>query len=207
LVQLGLYGPLKKVFGGEDKDTPFHLKFLSGSTAGVLGSFVGNPFDVLKTLQMTNKGVNEGMIAMTSKLVGERGWGGLYRGVQANAMRACVLNGTKMACYDEVKGMVVKASGWKRNDLRTQFCAAAGAGFAMAVTVSPFDRMRTLLMNQGQTKQYSGFMDCLTKTVTKEGPFSLWRGFFPIWARFAPQATGQLIVFEFLRKLAGMDSI
>ena len=29
-------------------------------------------------------------------------------------MRACVLNGTKMACYDTIKGHVVEATGWTR---------------------------------------------------------------------------------------------
>lgn len=33
-----------------------------------------------------------------------QGIGGFYRGVQANVMRACVLNATKMAVYDIAKG-------------------------------------------------------------------------------------------------------
>jgi hypothetical protein len=35
--------------------------------------------------------------------------GGFYRGIDANIMRAMVLNGTKMGCYDTIKGMIVKA--------------------------------------------------------------------------------------------------
>mmetsp|Transcript_12014 Transcript_12014/g.21436 ORF Transcript_12014/g.21436 Transcript_12014/m.21436 type:complete len:277 (-) Transcript_12014:202-1032(-) len=205
-LKLGLYGPIKSLYGADKPDAPFLLKFSAGSTAGVVGSVLGNPFDVLKTLQMTSKAKVQPLTTVVSDVFKERGIAGFYRGLQANMLRACVLNGTKMACYDQIKGYVVSATGWHRSDLRTQFASATGAGFMMTVTVSPFDRMRTLLMNQ-QNKVYSGFFDCLVKTVQKEGPLSLWRGFFPIWSRFAPQATGQLMAFELLRNLAGLKTI
>lgn len=55
------------------------------------------------------------------------------------------------------------------------------------------DMIRTKLMNQPTDKKiYDGFMDCAMKTVKEGGVLSLWRGFFPIWARFAPQATIQV---------------
>ena len=38
-----------------------------------------------------------------------QGVGGFYRGIDANIMRAMVLNGTKMSCYDQIKGMIVKS--------------------------------------------------------------------------------------------------
>ena len=37
------------------------------------------------------------------------GMGGFYRGIDANVMRAMVLNGTKMGCYDQIKGMIEKS--------------------------------------------------------------------------------------------------
>jgi len=93
-------------------------------------------------------------------------------------MRACVLNGTKMACYDSIKGLIVSKTGWSRGDVRCTFTSAvrqshrhAGtraaltdlvcscyhsrwypfqvcAGFFMTCTVAPFDMLRTTLMNQ-----------------------------------------------------------
>jgi len=41
----------------------------------------------------------------------DQGIAGFYRGITANIMRACVLNGTKMACYDLIKGKVRSESG------------------------------------------------------------------------------------------------
>ena len=51
------------------------------------------------------------------------------------------------------------------------------------------------------------FLDALTKIVKEHGPLALYRGFFPIWGRFAPQATLQLVIFDLLRKVAGFDAI
>jgi hypothetical protein len=66
----------------------------------------------------------------------------------ANVMGACVLNATKMVCYNVSKGYVCNAAGWARKDVRTSFCSATLAGFFMTCTVSPFDRIRTGLMSQ-----------------------------------------------------------
>lgn len=35
-----------------------------------------------------------------------QGIGGFYRGLEANVARAMVLNGTKMACYDQIKQII-----------------------------------------------------------------------------------------------------
>jgi hypothetical protein len=72
-IRLGLYKPIKValvgkqwtwrprssraracVKGADKKDSPVAMKFLAGAVAGALGSFVGNPFDLLKTKMMTN---------------------------------------------------------------------------------------------------------------------------------------------------------
>ena len=69
----------------------------------------------------------------------------------------------------------------------------------MTITVAPSDMIRTKLINQPtDAKVYSGFMDCASKTIKEGGVLSLWRGFIPIWARFAPQATLQLLSLEAL---------
>jgi hypothetical protein len=68
--------------------------------------------------------------------------------------------------------------------------------------------LRTKLMNQPtDAKIYNGFSDAFVKTVSKDGVLSLWRGFMPIWARFAPQATIQLLTIEYLYGVFGFQSI
>lgn len=208
-LRLGLYEPVKVLFGANEAGAPFYKKFAAGSAAGALGSLVGNPFDVLKTKMMASSGREVPSMVLTAKeLVANQGVAGLYRGIDSNIARAMVLNGTKMACYDQMKGYIVGATGWSKSALQTQFCSAVAAGFFMTCTVSPFDMIRTRLMNQpADAKIYSNAFDCMIKIATKEGPLTFWRGFLPIWSRFAPTTTLQLIIFEQLRGLMGMKSM
>jgi hypothetical protein len=167
-----------------------------------------NPFDVLKTLSQTNKGESIPVMTLVGQMYRDQGVSGFYRGVQVNIMRAIVLNATKMGVYDVAKGKVVDATGWARNSPKTAFCSSFLAGFFMTCTVAPFDRIRTKIMNQPTNeKLYNGLSDCFVKTIHQEGPLSLWRGFVPIWARFAPMATLQLLTIEFLYASFGFKSI
>jgi len=205
-IKLGAYAPVRDALGA-GKDSPFYMKFLAGAITGGVGSLVGNPFDVLKTMAQTNSGKSESLAKTVGDFYAANGVGGFYRGISANIMRACVLNATKMGVYDMAKGYVTQTTGWSRKDLRTTFCSAMVSGFAMTCTVSPFDRVRTALMNQGNTKQYSGFVDCATQLLKRDGPTSFWRGFIPMWARFAPTATIQLVTIEALYGMFGLKSI
>jgi hypothetical protein len=44
---LAAYAPVRDWLGAGG-DAPFYMKFLAGAITGGVGSFVGNPFDVLK---------------------------------------------------------------------------------------------------------------------------------------------------------------
>ncbi|MGK3738450.1 MAG: hypothetical protein ACI8RD_003981, partial [Bacillariaceae sp.] len=208
-LRLGLYEPIKVLMGANDPSAPFYKKFLAGSAAGAIGSLAGNPFDVLKTKMMTSAGREVPSISKTaSELFKNQGIGGFYRGIDSNVARAMVLNGTKMACYDTTKGYVVELTGLSKTALPTQFLSAVAAGFFMTCTVSPFDMVRTRLMNQpADAKIYNNALDCAMKIAKNEGPLTFWRGFMPIWSRFAPTTTLQLVIFEQLRGMMGMKAL
>lgn len=206
-IKLGAYAPVRDALGA-GKDAPIYMKFLAGAITGGTGSIFGNPFDVLKTLSQANKGEAAPLATLVGDMYKNQGIGGFYRGVEVNIARACILNATKMGVYDLTKGYVTEATGWSRKDIRTSFSSAFVAGFFMTCTVSPADNLRTRLMNQPMDKKiYDGFVDCAVKTVKNDGVSSLWRGFFPIWARFAPQATLQLLTIEALYGMLGFQAI
>ena len=75
-----------------------------------------------------------------------------------------------------------------------------------ATTVAPFDMVRTRLMNQPpDAKIYKGFVDCVVKLVAAGGPGALYSGFIPIWARFAPTTCLQLVIFEQVKPIFGVE--
>lgn len=199
-LRLGLYGPIKQAMGLTN-DSNFLLKFSAGSLSGALGSLAGNPFDVVKTRMMANPTVLPPISQCFRELHSAEGMGGFYRGLQANVMRAMVLNGTKMACYDTIKGYLVDNGIVPKTGVVKDFGGAMGAGFFMTCTVAPFDKIRTRLMNQPVDRPpiYTGFLDCFKKIVAAEGPTGLWAGFIPIWSRFAPTTTMQLVIFGLIK--------
>ncbi len=87
-LRLGLYGPLKTVFG-VTKDSNFMVKFAVGSLAGAIGSIAGNPFDVLKTRLMTSEGKAAPSFGRAaSELYAHRGVSGFYRGLEVRRCAA-----------------------------------------------------------------------------------------------------------------------
>ena len=63
--------------------------------------------------------------------------------------------------------------------------------------IRPYRRARSQpAATPGSPPLYSNLIDCATKIVRAEGPLTLWRGFFPMWMRIAPNNTIQLLLFE-----------
>jgi hypothetical protein len=92
---------MKGLVGADKKDSGFLSKFLAGALAGAIGSVAGNPFDVLKTRMMANEGAkSHGLGHFAKEVYTAQGMGGFYKGIEANVLRAMILNATKMACYD-----------------------------------------------------------------------------------------------------------
>ena len=60
---------------GAGQGSPFYLKFLAGAITGGVGSFVGNPFDVMKTLAQTNKGSPVPLSSLVSQMYKDQGLG------------------------------------------------------------------------------------------------------------------------------------
>ena len=207
-LRLGLYEPMKGVTGADKKDAGFLSKFLAGALAGGIGSVAGNPFDVLKTRMMASEGAEAlGLSHFAGDIYKNQGMAGFYKDLEANVARAMILNATKMSCYDTCKGLVKTNLGIKDGFL-CQFMSAFTAGFFMTCTVAPFDIIRTRLMNQpSDAKLYNGFIDCFGKILKNEGPLGFYKGFIPIWSRFAPTTCLQLMIYEQLRKSMGMGGM
>lgn len=106
-LRLGLYEPMKSVTGADQPGASMLRKFMAGALAGGIGSCAGNPFDVLKTRMMANESAeSRGVGHFAREVYSSQGMKGFYKGIEANVMRASVLNATKMGCYDISKKKV-----------------------------------------------------------------------------------------------------
>ncbi|KAF0706788.1 hypothetical protein AaE_013949 [Aphanomyces astaci] len=80
------------------------------------------------------------------------------------------------------------------------------AGFMAATVTSPVDVIKTRIMHQS-TQVYSGSVDAFQKIVRSEGIAGLYKGWFPNWMRLGPHTMITLMIFEELRKIAGLPPI
>mmetsp|Transcript_44438 Transcript_44438/g.144239 ORF Transcript_44438/g.144239 Transcript_44438/m.144239 type:complete len:303 (+) Transcript_44438:66-974(+) len=221
-LRYGLYGPIRNSLGvkpGTPKhEIPLLKKILAGAGAGALSSAVANPTDLVKVRLQTDgqlKGPDgaylpkkyTGMGHAFFSIVKEEGVLGLWKGVGPTCGRATALAAAELATYDEVKTQFLHKGIFTEGLLCT--CATAFvSGFVSTVASSPFDVVKSRVMGQpldaaGKPTLYSGMVDCFLKSSAKEGPMSLYNGFWPNFGRVVPRVTIVFIVMEQLKKNFG----
>jgi len=189
-LRLGLYEPIKRSLGVQDKNGPAWKNFAAGSLSGFIGSAVGNPADLLKTrMQAQPPGEHFGIMWHIKDVYSTQGIIGFYRGLMPTVIRATLLNGTKLGTYDTSKQFFINQG--MQDGVKCQFMASIVTGFCITCVTSPMDNIKTRVMNQrGETKIYNGIVDCALKMYRNENGFmTFYKGFGPQWARFAPFTT------------------
>ena len=185
-IKIGGYKPIRDLIC-TGKDPSFVNKFVAGAVCGSVGCVLGNPFDALKIKMQASKSripVTQ-VIQKEWQLYGIRM---LTKGLGVNIVRATVLNGTKMSTYDVSKGLLGTQLGWSRDSTLNISVSAFICGFCIACFITPFDVIRTRIMNNERGLN----LDLLKKS----GPSILYRGFLPIWFRAVPNSILQLFFYE-----------
>lgn len=215
-LRLGLYEPLKEWFGATDPaHTPLWKKVCSGAIAGAIGSAIACPTDVVKIRLMALPSGNQWEYRHTlhafQAIVSNEGIRGLWTGVSATVKRSALVSATAVSSYDHAKHTILNA-GLLCEGPVLHIVASSIAGFVTNCVTSPIDMVRTRYMNQKKDHNkkpllYRGTIDCIVKTVRKEGLFGLYKGFIPNWTRTGTHTVVTFFVFEQLRAFVGMKPI
>ena len=175
---------------------------------GSSGAILANPYDLLKVRMQSKEGKEKlSLVKEVLRIVKTEGVRGLYRGVLPNVTRGAILTATKMATYDHTKHLILN-SGFMKDDIYCFFVCSVVTGIVLTITTAPIDLVKTRIMSQNSGEiMYNGMVDCIRKTVKKEGVKAFYKGFWPQWMRFGPFNVIQLIVWEELRKKSGIKTI
>lgn len=150
-LRYGLYEPIKTAFGVRRGEyCPLWKKILAGTLSGALSSSLCNPTDLVKVRMQADMGATpryRNTFSAFSDIVRTEGVLGLYRGVGPTCGRAAVGAATELAAYDEIKGFLVN-SGMISGGAASHFASALFAGFISTLANSPFDVVRSRVMNQ-----------------------------------------------------------
>lgn len=211
-LRLGIYFNLsdhikENVNGGKNL-TSFQKVYCS-LTAGAIGSFIGNPCDLTlvrmqadSTLPVAERRNYKNVFDAFKRIVSEEGVTALWNGATPTIMRAMALNMAQLVTYDEAKEELTHRWG-KGNEKLVMFSASMISAVTSSTASLPFDNIKTKLQKMKRlpdgTLPYTGFLDCVKKTVANEGVMAFWTGLPTYYFRVGPHGIITLLTAEFLR--------
>ena len=190
----------------------FQLVLMS-SASGFLGGVAGNPGDVLNVRMQSDKSLPkeqrrnykhalDGLIRM----VREEGPASIFRGVEANSLRALLMTASQLASYDAFKNMFLSDSFKMKDNTTTHFLSSFLAGFVATSICSPVDVIKTRIMSGGGK---TGIMQILSKAQAEEGLLWMFKGWVPSFIRLGPQTIFTMLFLEqhkqYYRKWKGYE--
>ncbi|XP_029044966.1 mitochondrial 2-oxoglutarate/malate carrier protein-like [Osmia bicornis bicornis] len=189
------------------KDGPpnFLMKALIGSTAGAIGAFVGTPAEVA-LIRMTADGrlpvverrnYSNAFNALV-RIAREEGFLALWRGTVPTMGRAMVVNAAQLGSYSQSKEMLLD-TGYFEEGIPLHFVSSMISGLVTTLASMPVDIAKTRIQNMkivDGKPEFKGAIDVIVQVCKNEGLFSLWKGFFPYYARLGPHTVLTFIFFE-----------
>ncbi len=209
-IRMGLYEPLKHALASPNETEPLWKKIVAGGLAGMIGSGIANPTDLIKVrFQANSNAASIGVISTAKQIIQKEGFVGLYRGVGPTTQRAAILTATQLPVYDHSKRLLIDYGFQEGYTLH--FVASMISGFFCATTTSPVDVIKSRYMNQqfvnGKGVLYSSTRDCFVTTLKAEGIRGLYKGWLPNWLRIGPHTVVTFLILEQLRILAGIKPV
>ncbi|XP_022752787.1 mitochondrial uncoupling protein 5-like [Durio zibethinus] len=209
---MGLYDLFKQRWTDpETKTMPLTKKIAAGLIAGGIGAAVGNPADVAMVriqadgrLPQAQRRNYKSVFDAITQISKQEGVASLWRGSSLTVNRAMIVTTSQLATYDQIKEAIIQ-KGVMEDGIWTHLAASFAAGVVAAIASNPVDVIKTRVMNMkveaGRLPLYNGAVDCLMKTVRREGFRALYKGFLPTVSRQGPFTVVLFVTLEQVRKL------
>ncbi|KAJ1962264.1 hypothetical protein GGI12_002751 [Dipsacomyces acuminosporus] len=207
MARFATYETLKKQLSNQDGSLPFYRMAIAGIVAGAVGGICGTPADiVLVRLQ------NDGSLPVEKRrnyknafdglfrIAREDGLHGLFKGAAPNVSRAVLMTASQLCSYDAFKELLLSTPYFSEG-LPLHFSASFLAGFVATTISSPFDVVKTRIMNAGPSSPYKSLLQAMVVIAKEEGPLALYKGWTPSFVRMAPQTILTFIFLEQFRNI------
>ncbi|XP_058832137.1 mitochondrial 2-oxoglutarate/malate carrier protein-like [Topomyia yanbarensis] len=210
--RLGVYTSLNDAYKQKMNKAPNLLESMAmGMTAGAVGSFVGNPCELI-LIRMTADGrlpVAErrnysNFFNAFVRIAKEEGVLALWRGCIPTMGRAMVVNAAQLASYSQAKAFLVN-NDYIKEGIGLHFTASMFSGLITTAASLPVDIAKTRIQNMkivpGEIPPYKNTVDVIVKVIRHEGITALWKGFTAYYARLGPHTVLTFILLEQLNGL------
>ena len=133
----------------------------------------------------------------------------LWRGCVGFCGRVMAVTFTQLTVFEETKKHVTKLRANSEHDFLSRMVAVFFSGIFVTIVGLPFDNIKFKLQKMVEVDSsgtglgkkefpYKGFVDCLSKTVQREGILGLWIGFPAFYLLAAPHTMISLLVQDYL---------
>ena len=161
-------------------ETPKKLSFAqsisAGATAGVCELLCLYPLDVVKTRQQLVAGSGSGPVNPFSSLWSifrSEGFLRLYRGMAAPFVQEPIKRAVKFSANAQYNNFFI---GESEPTLVSKFLCGSLAGATEASFIAPFEVVKIRMQSKSRLGTYKNSLDCASKMLAAEGPFSFLQG-------------------------------
>ena len=154
------------------QDMQLHEEALGGLGAGVVGTVIGFPLDLVKTRLQTGSS-KLGIVGTVSHVVRTEGVLALYKGLGPPLVSLSILNTVSFTSYSYFRDLYGGSKGW---DYRNALAAMSGAPmFGFVSTVENLVKTQMQLDNVGK-KRFKGSWHCVKVLAKEHGVLILYTG-------------------------------
>lgn len=196
------------------------IHFVAGGLGGMCGAVFTCPFDVVKTRlqssvyqEMYNKNKSTGILTHFKetclilhdvyKIEGGRA---LFKGLGPSLIGVIPARSINFFTYGYSKDLLKDEFFSGKESSFLHLMAGITAGIVTSTATNPIWLIKTRLqLDKGNVKEYSGSIDCIKKTVKKEGFFSLYKGLSASYLG-SIESTIQWILYEQMKILINKRS-
>ncbi|KAH8408429.1 hypothetical protein KR215_005434, partial [Drosophila sulfurigaster] len=176
----------------EKKTIPNFMKYVIGGTAGMLGTCIVQPLDLVKTRMQISAGKAgakeySSSIDCIAKVFKNEGILAFYNGLSAGLLRQATYTTGRMGVYqmeiEAYRNKYQQAPKVLASMAMGIFAGACGALVGNPAEVSLIRMMSDNRLPADQRRNYKNVGDALVRIVKEEGLFALWRGCLPTVGR------------------------
>ena len=165
------------------------------------------PLDLIRTRLSSLESVRgqyNGIVSAFRVITKKEGLRGLYRGLFATSLGVIPYNAIQFNTYALMKMFVAGERELEElTVVETLTCGAVAGATAQTITY-PLDvirrRMQMTAVNTPE-RQYSGVVDCFTRTLRVEGVRGLYAGLLPNFLKVVPAMSTSFVCYEFTKSL------
>ena len=155
------------------KDMHLGQEAIGGLSAGIVGTVIGYPLDLVKTRMQTFGGADLSIVGVAGNIVRNEGFLALYKGIAPPLISLSILNTINFSQYCFFREFYGGQAGW---DYRNGLAGLSGAPITASVSTVENLVKTQMQLDNVSARRYTGSWNCVQSLVRAHGISILYTG-------------------------------